>query len=290
MTQPNPFNQNQNQNQSPNAPIDEFEIMRRRLKQRGAVTGKEQQRDISRQFAAMGNLPSGAALKVRQQAQEAQERATSGALQDVNILEAQTRRGERESEAGRLLQRDLATQQAETQLGLAREQRAGAFDIASLGAQTDLEKARLAGANAIELQNIQNEASFRERVLLEQGADVRFAKQLAENQRMFDIEQQLKKENSSIQQELARSGLDTQQQEFAINKSVTALNALDLLKDRGFDKGEMMNIMDALDLPFANQVGGMIDRMFAESQAIRQTEAERRAAQQTASLGFEDLP
>jgi hypothetical protein len=267
MTQQNPF-QNRQQSPAPNQ-VDEFEIMRQRLKRRGATTGQERQRELSRQFAALGNLPSGAALKARQQTAQAQERATSEALQDVNVLQAQTQRQEREAEAGRQLQRDLTTQQIAGQRGLA-----------ELAASTDLEKARLAGANAIELQTLQNEASLRERQLVEGGMDRRLANQMANNRELFDLEMQFKREGRSVQEELARAGLDMQQQEFKLNQTVTALNSLDLLVQSGFRNDEIGAIIDNLNLPFKDDLNRFFQersqRLEAPQDVQSQVEAELR--------------
>ena len=104
MTQPNPL--------APEGGAEEFDIMRRRLKQRGATRGEQAQRGVARQAAALGNLPSGAALKQRQMAAQQSEQQTGQELQDVNILQAQTQRAEREAAAGRELQRFGITEQS----------------------------------------------------------------------------------------------------------------------------------------------------------------------------------
>lgn len=144
--------------------VDEFEIMRRRLKARGAATGEQQQRDISRQFAAAGNLPSGAAFKIRQQAQTAAERGTSEALQDVNVLQAQTQRAERESAAQRELQRFGITEQARVTergqtLGAETAQRGQDIGLsqAELQAKTALGVAGISAESATEIANIQGQ-------------------------------------------------------------------------------------------------------------------------------------
>ena len=98
----------------PTEPVDEFELLRRRAKRRGAASAAGQQRDLNRQFAALGNLPSGAALKVRQQAATAAGQQTSDDLAGINVLQAQTQRAERESQAQRDLQRFGIQQQAQT--------------------------------------------------------------------------------------------------------------------------------------------------------------------------------
>jgi hypothetical protein len=113
-------------------PIDEFELMRRRLRQRGAATAEGRQRELDRRFAAAGNLPSGAAFRIRQQAAEGAQRATGEALQDVNILQAQTQRAEREAAAQRGLQRFGIEQQAQT----ARRGQDIGLQTAQLGSET----------------------------------------------------------------------------------------------------------------------------------------------------------
>jgi hypothetical protein len=79
--------------------------MRQRLRQRGAARGEQAQRQTRRDIAALGNLPSGAALKQRQIAAQQAEELTGREVQDVNILQAQTQRAEREAEAQRGIQR-----------------------------------------------------------------------------------------------------------------------------------------------------------------------------------------
>jgi hypothetical protein len=60
--------------------------MRQRLRQRGAARGEQAQRQTRRDIAALGNLPSGAALKQRQIAAQQAEELTGREVQDVNIL------------------------------------------------------------------------------------------------------------------------------------------------------------------------------------------------------------
>jgi len=264
MTQQNPFNM-PGQKPAPKKPIDEFEIMRQRLKRRGATTGQEQQRDLSRQFAALGNAPSGAALKIRQQAATANQRTTNEALQDVNMMQAQTQRAERESQAQRQLQRDLQAQQIGAQQNLQTQQlefqgqegaatRDAQRGIAELSARTDLEKAELAGANAVELENIRSESNLRLQGLVEKGMDSRLAQQVASNRELFDLEMEYNKEGRSLEEELARQGLDMQERELAMNKTVTALNSVDLLFSMGFNNADVAEMLEALELPFQDKL------------------------------------
>lgn len=272
MTQPNPF-------QGAAQPVDEFELMRRRLRQRGAVRGEETQRQLSRQFAALGNLPSGSALKQQQLARQQQAQQTSADIQDVNILQAQTQRAERESAAQRALQRfgietqaqtarealagqrDIAGLQAATtragfqsQQDIARLQAESQFRVAQLGANTDLEKARLQGANQIELAQIQTESNQRIAQLEQQGLDRRLAEQIGANRELFDIEIGLKERGLSLQEELQKFSIDQGKQEMALNKAATVLNALDPLSALGFSGDEVGNMIEALGLPFGDQI------------------------------------
>jgi hypothetical protein len=139
MAEPTPAQQKQQQQaQKPEQPADEFELMRRRIRQRGQAQGAEQQRALNRRFAAAGNLPSGAAFKIRQQAATAQERGTSEQVQDVNIQQAQVLRQEREAER----QRQFAGEQAGLGRQFAREERIGSQEFGAGQAQLGREFAR----------------------------------------------------------------------------------------------------------------------------------------------------
>ena len=244
MTQQNPF---QNRQTRPPGEVDEFELMRRRLKQRGATTGQERQQELSRQFASLGNLPSGAAIKTRQKAATASERATNEALQDVNILEAQTLRQEREGQAERDVRRELMTQE------LASREREGAatrqteMDLGNLAATTDLEKARMAGASAREVANIQADTAVRVQELQNKGLDDRVAKEIASREKLFNLEMNFNDQNQSWAEQIARS-------EYEINKSVTAIHAVDLLRANGFDHNDVSGLLKALGIPYADRV------------------------------------
>jgi hypothetical protein len=272
--------------------MDEFEIMRKRLQQRGAIRGAQAQRQGRRQAAALGNLPSGAAMRQQQIAQREVERQTSEDLQNVNIAEAQTREREREAQAGRDLQRFGIETQAKTAQTLQEMQGAQALerldvtgaqaleqqriagvqaqDLQRLGAANDMEMARLQGATAQDLAKLQGDINLRAQQLQEQGVESRFATQMAENKRMFDIEQEFRKEGTSFERKMAEAGLNQAQQELAMNKSVTVLNSLQPLASLGFSENEIGPMLDALELPFGDaikrQYAGMVGRQNVEQQ------------------------
>jgi hypothetical protein len=129
--------------------VDEFELMRRRIQQKGGVRADDAQRQLQRRFAALGNLDSGVALQQTQQLAQAQEDQTNLETQDVNALQAQTMRAERQAEADRTLQRyGIDTGAATSKYGVDAQTGASryaadlgaksAMDVAGLGAQTTL--------------------------------------------------------------------------------------------------------------------------------------------------------
>ena len=227
----------------PQPALDEFEIMRRRLRQRGAARGEEAQRGLQRQFAALGTLPSGAALRQQQITARETEQLTGRELQDVAILEAQTRRAEREAQAQRGLQRFGITTGAETQRG-----------IAQLQAETQIGAEELRARTARETAQLQAETQIRERQLIEAGTSERFATQLSQNRELFDLELQLKQQNTDIQRELARFGIEQGKEEMVLNRAATVLNALDPLSALGFSSQEVGDMIETLGLPFADQI------------------------------------
>jgi hypothetical protein len=263
---------------NPPKEIDEFEIMRRRLQQRGAVRGAQAQRQGKRQAASLGNLPSGAAIKQQQLAQRDVERQTSEDVQNVNIVEAQTREREREAEAGRGLQRfgietqaktaetlaNLQGEQAVEQLGIKGAQ---AIDLAKIGAANDIELAKLQGATQQDIIKLQGEINAKAAKVAEWGVNQRFSDTMSENRRMFNIESKLREKGLSMEKKMAEAGLDMDQQELAMNKSVTVLNSLGPLSDLGFGENEIGIMLDALDLPFADEIKDEYRTMVAERTA-----------------------
>ena len=208
-------------------PVDEFELMRRRVKQDSQVAGQQRQRDLKRQFARTGNLQSGAFIKQSgiesQQAQQAQQRAVEG----VDIAEAGVRREERQAQIGRdfaageaLKSRDFASKEAESQRTFAAMQ-------AQLG---------------------------REFTTQERGAAQAFASTEAETQRRF--QDKLAKEGRDFNGELASNAEALQREimdfEQVETRKVNALNAMNSLLNIGFQRDEVENILDQLGLSLDN--------------------------------------
>lgn len=311
MTQTNPFATQQQA--KPNQPADEFELMRRRLKLRGGVRGEEAQRGVSRQQAALGNLPSGAAIKLQQQAAQQAEAQTGRELTDVNILEAQTRRAERESE----LQRAFGREGFRSQEAIAREQIAGQRGLQELIGQqqaaqqqvigeqamsqqqligeqelnaikargaSDLEIAQLRGADQKEIANLQIQSSEKMQLLTERGMDERLAKTLSENSRMFDIEQRLRQRGFDLQEELFKDAQNTQDEQMKMDKFATVINSIDLLQSLDFSSNEIGNILNNLDVGLSEDVM----QALTTSEVTRIQRIERRQDRENNSeLGFD---
>jgi phage regulator Rha-like protein len=151
MTQQNPFAQFAQ-------PVDEFEIMRQRLRSRGAARGEQAQRQVARQSAALGNLPSGAALKLQQQTARATEQQTGQELQDINILQAQTQRAEREAEAERGLRRFGIETQARTGLEQARIGAQAQVKSSQIGAGAQVTAARIGAQSALDVTKLDTQS------------------------------------------------------------------------------------------------------------------------------------
>jgi hypothetical protein len=252
--------------------VDEFELMRRRLRARGAARGEGQQRELTRQFAALGGLPSGAAFKIRQQAQEAAERATSEALQDVNILQAQTQRAEREAEAERGLRRELGQLGARTQIEVAGLGAASAREIAEIQGQFGIQSQQLAIEAAREnlatqiagqrdlaqldartktyLGQLDFDARMRELQVSDETA--RFMGQLGlQNQlAIASLDANLKNRGLDIQQALADSNVAAQDSENQMNRYATWVNSIQPLRDAGYEDFQIQEIrrMIGIDL------------------------------------------
>ena len=214
--------------------VDEFEIMRRRLRQRGAASGEGQQRQLNRQFASLGNLPSGAAFKVRQQAQEAQGRQTSEAVQDVNVLQAQTQRAERESAAQRKLQKFGITTQADT-----------AIKTAEIGAEAGLEQAEIAAESALETTKL-GTASAETIAELQGNFGITAANISAES--ALNVERMRGKHGSEQQQAAIKASQDELTQTLASNESLAQMDAATktYLGDLDFDaRMKQLEVSDA---------------------------------------------
>lgn len=269
------------------APPDEFELLRRRLKLRGASRGEEQQRDLNRRFAAAGNLPSGAAFKIRQQATEAAERQTSEDLQDVNVLQAQTQRQEREAAAGRELQRFGIETQAQSardvetlrgQFGAEAQERAIVASRNELAANLASAK-DLAQIDATTKQYL-GDLDFNARMQQMQVSDAT-ARHLGEMEigtqlQIADWDKDLRSRGLDLQQVIANSNIEASQVEGQLNTFATFVNAMGPLTEAGFSDDEVADMVSALGIGFPeDEITKVIKR---NNKASAQAKADQQAS------------
>ena len=242
MTQANPFN--------PAQAVDEFDLMRKRLKARGAVRGEEATRTAKRTAASLGNLPSGAAIKTQQLAQQSSDRLLSEDIQGVNIAEAafdlQTLSGQQSAD----LQETIGKQRWD-ELGLQGEQ---SMDQIRAKGASDMEIAILNGATQTDIATMQVESQEKLHRLTETGMNRRFAIQLSENKRLFDLEQGLRQQGFDLQEEVFKNTQGQQEEQMAMDKFATVVNTVDLLKSFGVELSEMGVILENLDLELSMDI------------------------------------
>ena len=276
-----PSNVNQPGDTQAAAPVDEFELMRRRLKARGATRGAGEQRQLTREFSKLGTAPSGAALRARQEAATQSARQTSEDIQGVNIAEAQTRRAERESSADRALKEFGITTQAETAETVAEIGAGSAETVAEIGAGSAENVANITTESAETIsQNSINAATANLASQLENNLSLAnidantkttlgnldaktrmdMLKITDDTQRWLtesNLEQQLTiaewqnnlaKKGMTIQEKLAEAGIKAGEEEGLINSYATFVNSVPQLKQHGFSVEDVGDIMDAMGI------------------------------------------
>lgn len=247
------------QQQQQQQPVDEFELMRRRIRQRSGAAGEGRQRELTRRFAALGQAPSGAAFKIRQEAQEATERAQSEQLQDVNILQAQTARQEREGAAQRGLQRELGQMQGQTQrdieamrgrFGAEQQERAIQASQAEL-TQTLASQQSLAKASEATKRYLGDlDFGARMKQLDVQDSTARFlGKMELDNQMvMADLDRQLRKSGTDLEKMLADNQISASQTEGTLNSFASFVNSIAPLREAGLNPAQVSEVFEDLEL------------------------------------------
>lgn len=193
-------------------PVDEFELMRRRVRQESKAAGQQRQEELKRQFARTGMLQSGAAIKQAGIESQQQEQQTQRALEGVDIAQAQTLRAERE---------------AEKQREFARSERLGAQEFTA--GQAELQR-KFATGERIAAQD--------------------FAKLESKAQRA--LQEKLAERNISVQEALAGDQLEFQKAvaefEQEETQKVNALNAMNAMLNIGFTRAEVDDLLNQLGL------------------------------------------
>lgn len=277
-----PHQPGHNPQQPGGAAVDEFELLRRRLKQRGATRGEGQQRDINRRFAALGGLPSGAAFKIRQQATEAAERQTSEDVQDVNVLEAQTRRQERQAQLGREFAREErigAQEFAGQQAALGREfqtsERLGAQGFGSEQARLDREFATGQQISAQEFAASERQAGQafaaaearlgREFTSGEAALARDFAREEAATGRQFqEIQAQFQREHETA---LTNLGIESNENMAMLDRELKkeGLDIQKLVADNNIEQGRIEGQLNTF-ATFVNAIGPMKAAGFSDGE------------------------
>ena len=260
--------------------VDEFEIMRRRVQQQGQAREEAAKKGARQQFARLGNFNSGAAIKVENQQAQEQRQQTDQSVQDVNILQSQQLRQADESRQNRELQKfGIQEQVAAQRFGI--EQQA-AVQREGFGVQKEMQQIQIA-ANLDELsksqayQTVQNSLDRDQQTKLS-NMSINAQKDIAANQLAFDElglnenirqfndsikfqeldagvknqllqdQQDLAKKTYELQETLQKHAIDQDNSELAVNKMVTAVNMVGLLKESGFSNADIAGVFEALDL------------------------------------------
>lgn len=162
---------------------DPFEVMRRRAKQQGE-TAKQQGLDVlSRRQAQLGGGPSGAFVKLEQEAGRLADEATEKSLEGINLQEAQQKLREKEIKQAQEFQAGEAGKQREFAGGEALKQREFA------GAETEKQRGFQKGLFDIE-------QAFKERI---QGFNENFqTSQLELMNKQFNLDEEITRFNQAI--------------------------------------------------------------------------------------------
>lgn len=248
--------------------INEFDIMRQRIRERELQRGKETAEAVKGQFASRGTLQSGAQIKAQERGREQVARQAQDERRDILIAEAQTRRAEREAalqrqfqtqerigaqefaSSERLGQESFLRAQAEAQRIFTTSEREAlqSFqDKQRLGAQEFTSAERAA---AEKFQGIQAEAQRQLQSDIALGKirlpDGGFAKTLQGQQ--LDIQSQ--QFNDTLAEQIAQREQNAAQfeQEMAFNRTNSTINAITALKNSGFNDLQIKQIFDELGI------------------------------------------
>jgi hypothetical protein len=220
--------------------VDEFELMRRRIREQQNQATAQQQQQSARQFASLGNLQSGAAQKQQQLIAQQGEQQAGQRLADVDINQAQVVRQQAEAEKGRTFQtserlggQDFSAQQAGLQRVFQTGEREAGQKFATgerLGGQQFATSERLGGQAFMSQQQLAQNKFIDDQRKAKYGDDVRL---FNETQRPFLDHQQA-----------------FQDKEFQANMTAQFVNALPALKAQGFNPAEVAGLFDSLRVKF----------------------------------------
>ena len=121
------------------------------------------------------------------------------------------------------------------------------------------------GASAIELQEAkfkfdqvlqdkQIQADSNAALMVERGMDKRLAKTISSNINLQKMADKMAQKGIDIQQQLADTAQTTAEQEAILNQTATIINAFDPLRNLGFDNAAIADLLETLDMPFADEM------------------------------------
>ena len=229
--------------------INEFDIMRQRIKERAAQRGKTAQTGVNQNFASRGLLQSGAQIKAQERA--AQDVATQAREEDRDVLvaEAQVNRAQREAEAGRQFQTSerLGSQLfAGEQAGLGR-----AFQTSErLSGQT------FSGQQARLGEQFQSSERLAGQVFT--GQQNRLAETFTSGENILNRKQNADQFQSTLDEQIRTRQTNSAQfaEEMKLNRQNSRINAMSALKNSGFSDGQIEGILGVLGLGTGSGVGG----------------------------------
>lgn len=250
--------------------IDEFELMRRRIRGQGGQRADQSQRELQRRFAALGNLDSGSALAIQQQNQQAQENITSGQEQEVNALQAQVQRAERQAEQDRILQRhgidtQAATSRYGTDIGAATQRHGidvgaesgekvarigtgGAQEVARIGVGGAQEVAKIGAGSDLAVQGLRGTQEHNLATTNIAAAKDAASQERTHQMKIAKMDESLKNRGMNLQVQLTQAGIKAGEIESKINIAATYVSAIPALKDAGFSKGQIDDVFRAMNL------------------------------------------
>jgi hypothetical protein len=198
-------------------PLAQFEIARRRAKQRSTQAGQEATGAIQRRFAALGGLSGGAALKQEQLAKSRAQGIGEEAIQGIDFAEAAEQRRLKEIQEGRAFTSGEAEKQRKFASGEAQVGRDFASGEAQVGRDFAAEQAGI-GRDFTAGQADKQRGFLGSQSQLQRD----FAGSQADLQRGFTSEQG--KVDRAFRKELANDQLALARDQLAFDKDVAEFN------------------------------------------------------------------
>lgn len=220
---------------------DQFEILRRRAKQRSATEAGESQQAIRRRFAALGSLSSGAAIKQEQLAGEAVRRRGEESIQNIDFAEQQELQRRKEIGEAREFQAGESRLGREAIAGESALSRAFAGEQAGIqrgfqSKESELGRGFQAGESALGRGFVAGESRLDR---AERAATLASQQGFASQQQKDNIEANLvlATKNDTLQRELAAATNDIQKEQIKAQLDINEanINSAELMNQNGLN-------------------------------------------------------